>query len=287
MTEADDPVLDTRRLIARTSTATSPFTGNAGILSAKPKKEQDRAAKPRIAVLFLYDESLGQNALALRNAYYAGAKEVPIRTWRDLVRVLSRYSEIGTLVIDTHSRPGELLIGPSNKTPEDPARLLASTGVTVTDRIAFEGCQIMGDPVRVAKLVAGIAGPKARATGFTYFSIVRALELLLTGEESAATIEISLQDYDLGYLLPGAPSFESLAGKTGTVPLYRQWFRLDTKTTIPEEESNPRAIKRRSELDAVTVRTRAEAEEVRSDHAKPIKPARVVTIENIADVATP
>ncbi|GJL74135.1 hypothetical protein [Nitrosomonas sp.] len=280
----NDPVTGNSDITNRDIVTATPVNDKTDILSPKPKKEQDKAAKPKVAKLFIYDASLGNDeATAIRDAFYGGAKLVPINEWSDLVSELSKYSEINTLVLDTHSIPGNLLIGGTSPSTQNQQSRLAATGVTVTNQIIFEGCSIMGHPADTAKIIFGIAGSKTKATGYTFFSVVSSFEVDLVGNEDEDVINSALQPFR-EYLLPGSPTAKSLVGKKGPVKFYRRWFRRDLDETLPENETDPRAIKKRSELTRIRVRNETDAQSVRSEYESPIEPGYIVTIEDIQAV---
>ncbi|SER78390.1 hypothetical protein SAMN05421690_10762 [Nitrosomonas sp. Nm51] len=280
----NNPVTDDNGVTSRDAVTATPVADKSSLVKPKSKQQQNKSAKPKIDKLFVYDASLGVGpATAIRDSFYKGAKLEPITTWSDLVTVLSRYSEIKTLVLDTHSIPGNLLIDGNSPSTDDQKNRLTATAVQVTGRIIFEGCSIMGDPATTAKLVSGITGPSASVTGYTFFSVVDSITVELIGDEDEEGIKTALEPFKQ-YLLPGNPSAKSLAGKSGPVDLYRRWFRRDLDETSPENETDQRAIKQRSDMTDVRVRTAEDAERVRSEYQSPVEPAYIVTIEDVQAV---
>ncbi|MGF1570181.1 MAG: hypothetical protein ACFCVD_19275 [Nodosilinea sp.] len=280
----NDPVIDTQAIVDRAPSTATAVADKTGITKPANQAAQNKAAKPTVDKLFLYDASLGDDSpTALRDAYYNGAKIVKVKTWPDIQVALSKYSEIGTLIFDTHSIPGNLLIGGNSPTLSDQQSKLAATGAKVTQAIVFEGCSIMADPASTARLVSGIAGAKTRVSGYTFFSVVQAIFLDLSGDEDADGILTALEPHE-PYLLPGSKTPQELAGKKGTFAFYKRWFRSDYDET-PVSGSPPRGIKLRDDMTPVKVSTPEKAAEVKADtQDSPVPQGYFVTVENITAV---
>lgn len=291
MEDEEDPVTDTATVTDRDPVTNTNVADKGGATGPADKAAAQAKAKPKIDQLFIYDASLGDEfPTAIRDAYYAGAKLAKISDWNDVKAALSKYSEIGILIIDTHSTPGNLLIGGNSPTLTQQQTNLTSTGVKVTGQIVFEGCKIMGDPVAVAKLVSGIAGPGARVSGYTLFSVTMPFELLLDGNNDADGIRAAL-DPHAQFLLPGSPTADALAGTSGAVKFYKRWFRNDyVEDPIPDVPTGsfpPKGIFSRSGMSPLQVGTKKQATDLRADYLSPAALAKFVTITDIPAVAKP
>lgn len=277
----DDGVLtDPSRIVAQGSVADTSVADQTDVLSPKSRKKQDKKAKPKVTTLFIYDKTMNENAIAIQKSFYEKAKTVAIETWGDLQSTLSRYSEIGTLVIYTHSTPGNLVIGGRSPPESQQGEQLGKTGVTVTKEIFFEGCSIMGRPKKVAELVSNIAAPSASAKGYTLFVVVQEIKITLTGDEDQEEIEEARKPWVDEYLLP-KPTVAELVGEKGNKSFFRRWFRKEYDTTPPEQAEDARHIKSYGELGRRTINTQEEAEALNNEMQSPFPPGEIVTVNNI------
>lgn len=287
----DDPVTDTGGITDRAPVNRSSATDKKGVTAPADKEKQNAAAKPSIGKLLIYDASLGADfPTALRDTYYIGAKLVPIKTWADIQTALSKYSSIGTLIVDTHSTPGNLLIDHRSPAESKQREALASTGVKVTGAIIFEGCSIMADPAATAKLVSGIAGPSTRVSGFTYFSITQVISITLGGSETKSEVRQMFERHG-DYLLPHSKSPDKLAGTKASFKLYKRWFRAElNESPLPDHTPGsfpPKGVKNKNDMTKVTVSNKEKAAEVKADADTPVPSGYFVTVDNIKAVASP
>lgn len=291
MEDEEDPVTETGTVTDRDPATNTDVADKSGATGPADKDAATAKAKPKINQLFIYDQDLGDDfPTAIRDAYYSGATLVKISDWSDIKAALAKYSEIKTLIFDTHSTPGDLLIGGNSPTPTEQRNNLKATGVKVTGQIIFEGCEIMGDPAGVAKLVSGIAGPGARVSGYTLYSITQPIMLDLDGNNDADGIRAAL-DPHARFLLPGSPSPTSLAGTTGTVTFYKRWFRADLNSNpipdVPTGSFPPKGIHTRDDMTPLKIATQKEAADLRADFTGPVPPVKFVTVTDIPTVAGP
>lgn len=276
-------------------TDTTRITGTrvadaAGVTQPSPKAAQDQRAKPTVENLFLWDSaSLDRvHATALRDGLHARSTMLGVNNWDDLRAALGRYARIGTLVLFTHSIPGELLLGGSSPSASDAQRLLASVGRTVSSAIAFEGCEMLRDPVGAAWMFQPLLGDGAQMRGYTLYSVLNTLTVTIPTGADAATIAQQLRPH-ARYLLPGQPSPAQMAGKPGTYTLVQRWFRhdLDETAAPPLLPGDPpaRDFLPRDSLGSRTIASAADARAAVELFAAPVPPAEAVTITNVPAVA--
>lgn len=290
MSENEDPVTDTRALTDTTRVTGTQVADTSGVTAPASKKAQNAKAKPKIDKLFIYDKQFdsGGEARALCDAYHKGATMVAVADWKGLVATLSRYSTITTLVLFTHSIPGELLIGEEAPTRDDARKRLAGTGVTVTGAVVFEGCEIMQNPVTTSFIFSAIAGKSSRLQGYTYFSILDTVTIDVPKDSTEQAVQASLRPYER-YLLPGQQTAKAMAAKPGRYTLHRRWFRKELDRT-PAPPLQPADLPDRSftpydQLSRRSIATPEEAKAALADFSQPVPPAQIVTVTDVAAVA--
>lgn len=244
------------------------------------------AAKgPSINTLLLYDSGdagISDFAPILARAYYPKAKLVGVSSLAQLAAALSKYSRINTLVIDVHSGPGFLLLGSDSPSTKQVQQALEKTGVRVTSKIVFEGCNIMRDPVDTCRMVEKICGPNTQVTGFTYFSISNTFTIDFTEWDDPAEIQSYYDGLTMEYLVPGLPSAKDSVGKVVTHG--RRWFRSDPDETLPEDAFGAR-IKSLQDLQSYTIKSAQDALQAEADFSGPAVQGARVTVTNVAAVA--
>lgn len=289
MSENDDPVTDTRPLTDTTRVTGTQVADTSNVTAPAPKKTQNAKAKPKIEKLFVYDQEFDPGeARALRDAYHKGATIVAVADWKGLVATLSRYSTITTLVLFTHSIPGQLLLGDEAPTRENARTRLASTGVTVTGAVVFEGCEIMQDPIATSQIFLAITGPSARLQGYTYYSILDTVTINVPKDSTEQAVQTSLRPHEY-YLLPAQPTAKAMAAKPGRYTLHRRWFRKELDRT-PAPPLQPGDLPDRSftpynKLARRSIGTAEQAKAALEDFSNPVPPAEIVTVTNIGAVA--
>ena len=244
------------------------------------------AAKgPSINTLLVYDSGdsgISDFAPILARAYYPKAKLVGVQSLAQLAAALSKYGSIDTLVIDVHSGPGFLLIGGDSPTTQKVRQALEKTGVKVTSKIVFEGCNIMRDPIDTCKMVEKICGPNTQVTGFTYFSISNTFTIDFTEFEDPAEIQSYYDGLTMEYMVPGLPSARGSVGKVVTHG--RRWFRIDPDETLPEDAFGAR-IKSLQDLQVYTLKDGQDALQAKADFSGPAAQGARVTVKNVTAVA--
>ena len=244
------------------------------------------AAKgPSIDTLMLYDSGdtgISDFAPILARAYYPKARLVGVGSVGELAAALSKYSRIGTLVIDVHSGPGYLLIGGNAPTTARVSAALAKTGVVVQSKIVFEGCQIMQDPIDTCQMVEKICGSKTQVTGFTYFSISNIFEIDFTDFHDPVEIQDYYDSFTMDYMVPGLPSAKASTGKV--VRHGRRWFRDEFDETLPEDANGAR-IKGLKDLQDYQINNAKDALQAQTDFSGPVVPGARVTVTDVAAVA--
>ena len=243
------------------------------------------AKGPTINTLLLYDSGdpgISDFAPILARAYYPKAKLVGVQSLGQLAAALSKYSTIDTLVIDVHSGPGFLLIGNESPSTKKVRQALEKTGVTVTSKIVFEGCNIMRDPIDTCRMVEKICGPSTQVTGFTYFSISNTFTIDFTEFDDAAEIQAFYDGMTMEYMVPGLPSAKDSVGSVVTHG--RRWFRSDFDETLPEDAPGAR-IKSLQDLQSYTINNAQAALKAQAEFSGPVVQGARVTVTEVAAVA--
>lgn len=275
------PVTDVGRVLNAATLTESPVT------DSKAATGGNAAAKgPSTHTLMLYDDSdagITELAPILARAYYPKAKLVGVQSLAQLAAALSKYSRIDTLVINTHSAPGYMMLGYEGPSVPKVRDALKKTGVTVTSKIVFEGCQIMQDPIGTCRMVEPICGPNTQVTGFTYFSISIPYDIDCTGIDNPADIQAFYDQLAVDYLLPGLPS---AAESVDTVVKHaRRWFRDSPDETVPEKAQGAR-IKGLQDLQQYQIKSAQDALQAQADFSGPVVPGARVTVTNVAAVTS-
>lgn len=270
-----------------------------GVTAPLPKQTQNAKAKPTIEKLFIYATDVGKDedgnrsklfAERIRNAYYPNAKMESVDDWNQLVAVLSRYSEIKSLILFTHSIPGELLIGGEAPTKEDQQRRLASTGVKVTQGIFLEGCSSMKDPITASFIFSAIAGQTTQLQGYTYFGLANDVTVEIPKDATEKIARTQIEPHKL-FLLPNQPAAKDIAAKPGKHIYVQRWFRpeIDDPPIKPPPLAPgtlpPRDFVLQSSLARRSIATAAQAKAALTDFSQPVFSAEVVTVTDIATVA--
>lgn len=262
--------------LTQTSVANTKAASGGGSSAAKG---------PSINTLMLYDkedDGISKFAPILARAYYPGATLVGVDSLAGLAAALSKYSRIGTLVIDVHSAPGQLLIGSHNPTTSMVRQALAKTGVTVQSKIVFEGCMIMQDPIDTCQMVECICGPNTQVAGFTYFSITNTFDIDFREFHDADEIQAFYDGFTMDYMVPGLPSAKASTGKVITHG--RRWFRDQYDETLPED-GNFLHIESLESLTPYKIGNAQDALKAEADFSGPVVPAAKVTVTNVSAVA--
>jgi len=285
--ENNNPVTESAIITNREATQTN-VTNKNSIISPQSQRTLHAKTKPTINSLFIYDYMLSKQAAeAILNAYYTGAKLISIKNWNNIISTLSKYSKIDTLIFYTHSIPGSLLIAGKSPTLNNQSKKLKSSKVVITNRIIFEGCSIMEDPLSVAELTSGIVGDRTKIFGYTLFAIIQPLKVRLTGNGDIQQIKDILSPHKI-YLLPLKTSYEDLANTKKKVTFYKRWFRAEyNESPIPNSmpgDLPPRGIFSRSQLKNKTIFTHNEACIFKNKLRTPISHPYFVTMDNIKKI---
>jgi hypothetical protein len=155
----------------REGTTHRPTAQERGLADAKKAPEKTKAAPAppaKVDLLDLHHSKEGdelEHDRAFGRLRYPGARQVRIKSWKDLAAKLAANKQIGTLVLMTHGVPGGLQID-KWMGGADAGAFLKKTGAQV-DKIMFEGCMIMRSPVEAAELAKGLSA--RTAIGYTWW----------------------------------------------------------------------------------------------------------------------
>ena len=287
--ENNNPVTQSDTITDRQATQTS-VADKGSVTSQQNQKALNAKTKPTINPQNIDDDILCKHAAeTILNTFYSGAKLVSIKNWDGIISTLSKYSQIDTLVFYTHSIPGSLLIAGNSPTLSVQAQKLTSSKVLISNRIIFEGCSIMSDPISVAKLTLGITSDTTKIFGYTLFAIIQPLLVTLTGNGNVQQIKDIFDPHKI-YLLPIKTSYEDLANTNKKVTFFKRWFRADyNETPVPDilpGDYPPRGIFARSQLKDKTISTHNGACMFKNDLLAPISHPYFVTMTNIKQINT-
>jgi len=280
----DDPVTDTGRVLDVSKVVDTAAVTAAPTVGAKPAP----TAKPTITTLILYDlgdADITAAAPVLKSGYYPGGALQGVQTWKEMTAALAKYSTINTLVMFFHSAGGQLIFEGENPTAQFINQQLAASGAKVTGAIRFEGCNIMLAPVTTAYLVAGIAGPSATVSGYTFYSLYNHVTVSGLPRDQAQ----ALLDSYAGFWVPGTPTADSIAAAKSQLTLWQRWFRSGyDKAPIPPRTPGadpPRGFVPVSKLEQRGAKSADEALKLEKELEAPVNPAALVTVHNITGVA--
>jgi len=151
MTDQENPVTDTDRVIRPDAVLTTPVADNGKVVGASPANK-GKAARKTVTRLFLYTEKADKPFGQIR---HQGAVSREVADWKQLVTILGEYAKIETLVLMTHSTAGTLLVGKTPKSGDEAAAELGKSGARA-NKVIFEGCMMMRDPVEAAQIAQGV-----------------------------------------------------------------------------------------------------------------------------------
>lgn len=283
--DPDNPVLNTEEIVNTEAITDKKAANPTKAISGTPVARSG----PSINTLFTYDKSDGEFApfaSHLAKAYYPGAKLVGIDSVQNLAGVLSKYANINTLVIFTHSIPGSLILNGVVKTSQFVNAELAKSKVLINNRIVFEGCEIMQDPVDTCKMIGSIAGSSVNVIGYSYYTITQIIKFDFTGINDVNTVKQQYQKFDNKYWLPGLPDADRALNKK--IEHGRRWFR-DMLDSTPPEGQNFRRIESYSSLGRKSAKNLKEAQQIEQEYDSPVFAGDIITVSNVSSIvqATP
>lgn len=165
MTDQENPVTDTDRVTRPDAVLTTPVADDGKVVGSSPAKK-GKAAGKSVTTLFLYTEKADK---AFGQIRHQGALSREVRDWKQLVAILGEYAKIQTLVLMTHGAAGTLLIGNAPKSGSEAAAALRKSGARA-NKVIFEGCMIMQQPVEAAQIAQGVHA--ATAVGYNWWHYI-------------------------------------------------------------------------------------------------------------------
>lgn len=269
--------------------------GTARVIIGQP----DALGKKSVSKLVIYDKSMEKDHVdALIASSYHGAERKAVSSFKNLQEVLSKYAEVETLVIFTHSTPGSLLLGDTAPTVSDQQAFFTGSGVRVTKEVRFEGCSIMKNPTDTSRIVSGITAKGVRVTGYTMFSVFHSAKIEVEKKGRRTPAEYTAYLDKVGeevnkfiggkeeYLVPGSRTIEEIKSKPGTHTLTLRWFRDEyTEEPLPDDASARRRIFPLSAVTPRTIATPAEAVKAQEDYAQPVHMPEQAIVTDVSAVA--
>lgn len=259
MTDSDDhpaitvpsSVLGTQSLLQTVVAQTAP------VLASTPQQAPSPGRK-HATLHVIYAES-DRNAVRDTLAYikfrYPKVKPVRVRSWAALIQELRQYHTIEYLILVTHSGPGQLIINSERKDGDEVAALLKPLNISVPQRIVFEGCSLLAEPMEAWKIAKAVQAREA--VGYTWWHWMGRRIWNLTGQTPGATYRDTIDLWyseNRSFLVPESRSKSVAQPKTTdglfatkkyvtsrttsgrTVTLGLEWFRqgIGLSTKVPD-----------------------------------------------------